>query len=68
VLIAMFSELGSTRPTAPTVCWKAATGGADGGVVAVFTERHFHTDTPPKINATSATSGKPNFFMGISFP
>src|SRR5215475_700106 len=59
----MFSELASTRPTAPTVCTKPAVGGGSGGGVDLYTERHFHADAAAKINATSASSGKPNFFI-----
>src|SRR5262249_18594864 len=59
----MFSELASTSPTAPTVCSKPAVGGAKGGGVDVFTDRHFHADETAKISAASASSGKPNFFI-----
>src|SRR5262245_22202201 len=62
----MFSELASTRPTAPTVRSKPVVGGGSGGGVDVYAERHFHADVAAKINATSANSGKPNFFTSIS--
>src|SRR5262252_8465308 len=59
----MFSVLASTRPTALTVRRKSAVGGADGGAVGLRTDRHFQTDTPPKLIATSASAGKPRFFI-----
>src|SRR5262249_34373185 len=63
VLTAMFSELASTSPTAPTVRSKPAVGGGSGGGVDVYAERHFHDAAAAKINAPSASSGKPNFFI-----
>src|SRR5262245_38316894 len=59
----MFSVLASTRPTALTVWRNSLVGGAEGGLVDFFIERHFHTRPHEKTKATSASSGRPSFFM-----
>src|SRR5262249_1652206 len=64
----MFSELASTRPTAPTVCAKLAVGGGSGGGGEGYAERHFHADATAKINAGSASRGKPKFFIKTTPP
>src|SRR5260370_7166067 len=60
---AMFSELGSTRPTAPTLFSKAAVGGGDGGATVACTGWDRMIAKIANVRMRAAIMGKPYLVM-----
>src|SRR5689334_13840133 len=62
-LTAMFSELASTRPTAPTLFSKSELGGGEGGVTVACTGWDRTIAKIANVNMRAAIIGKPYLVM-----